>query len=331
MDNDRKALGRYLWHRPGSKHIWFRMAVPQRYRHVAQVAKVQQSLETSNLAEAKRRRDDLKAEYLSGWRQLAGEPPLARVEAPEPSIVPSRAELEDAAVAIGHEVQLEDAEARRRSLSSFGEWGYDLAAELAVLEHQAQARANARGNLSHVEHLADEVIEAMNFRVPKGGTEYRFLCEAISRVRFSATTLELERAKGDLEAESSSRLVAKVLERRSNDAAHGESLIDLFERWADDCLRSGRKREDTVVQDRKIIDKFSDFVGRKRAIESITPRDVADFRDTLKDLPPKWMSKRELRGLSMREAADKARSLGYPRMTLTNVNKHLSTISPLYT
>jgi integrase len=50
----------------------------------------------------------------------------------------------------------------------------------------------------------------------------------------------------------------------------------------------------------------------------------------MRNLPPKWMSKHELRGLDMRSAAAKARLLELPKMAFTNVNKHLSTISPLY-
>src|SRR3546814_9391459 len=47
-------------------------------------------------------------------------------------------------------------------------------------------------------------------------------------------------------------------------------------------------------------------------------------------LPPKWMSKRELRDFDMHAAAMKAREMDMPRMAFTNINKHLSTISPLY-
>lgn len=50
----------------------------------------------------------------------------------------------------------------------------------------------------------------------------------------------------------------------------------------------------------------------------------------MRQLPPKWMSNKKLRNLDMRLAAAKARELGMAQTTFSNVNKHLSTISPLY-
>lgn len=306
------------------------MAVPERYKHVAGKAKVQQSLGTADLVKAKRLRDELKAELIAHWRQLAGEPPLARSAITPDPRVPSRTELEDAAVAIGHEIQLEDSGARRRSLLSLGEWGYDVATDLAGEEHRSQARANARGDLSLVQGLADEVIEALNYSLPRGSADYKYLCDAIGRVRFAATSLELQRLQGDLEARSSSNLVSDVLERRSTRAAPGESIQELFELWAAEMLAKGEKRADTVNQDRKVINQFAAFVGSGRSIDSITAAEVEQYRDTLRDLPPKWTSNKLFRGMNMRTAAAKARELDLPRLAFTTVNKHLSTVSPLY-
>lgn len=65
-------------------------------------------------------------------------------------------------------------------------------------------------------------------------------------------------------------------------------------------------------------------------VRSVLPLEVAEYRDTLRLLPPKWMSKRELRNLDMRTAAAKARELNMPQTSFLTINKHLSTISPLY-
>lgn len=44
-----RKLGKYLWDRPESRFIWFRMSVPARYREVAGTLKVQESLETADV------------------------------------------------------------------------------------------------------------------------------------------------------------------------------------------------------------------------------------------------------------------------------------------
>lgn len=119
-------------------------------------------------------------------------------------------------------------------------------------------------------------------------------------------------------------------DRQAAKATAGETILELFEHWAAEMLAKGKKRPDTVNQDRKVIKQFAAFVGVDRAIESVEPVEVADYRDTMRNLPPKWMSKRELRNLDMRAAAAKAREKDMARSAFANVNKHLSTISPLY-
>jgi integrase len=125
-------------------------------------------------------------------------------------------------------------------------------------------------------------------------------------------------------------LVSRVRDREAAKAKSGETLLELFEGWAEEMLAKGEKRADTVTQDRKVIKQFAGFVGLDRDVRTITAVDVAAYRDTMRALPPKWASKKVLAGLDMRTAAEKARSLDMPRTAFTNINKHLSTISPLY-
>jgi hypothetical protein len=124
--------------------------------------------------------------------------------------------------------------------------------------------------------------------------------------------------------------VQEVKAKNAVTAKPSETVLDLFEKWATEMISKGAKRIDTVNQDRKVIQQFSDFIGVDRDVRSITPLEVAEYRDTLRQLPPKWANKRELRGLEMRTAALKARELGMAHTAYTTVNKYISTISPLY-
>lgn len=336
MASKEKQLGPHLWARPDSQFYWFRMAVPKRYRHVVGKAKIQESLGTANLAEARRLRTAKKDELLAQWHGLAFGQIDATAKAVEPTIPiarfkPTLSDLEEAAVAIGYDIHLEELRHQRLGLLSLGQWGLEMSKNSAIAAHNYQAMANASENLLAVEDRADLAIHALGFEITKGSDDYVKLCKLISQASFAATKLEVQRVDGDLEADTNSPLVARVREREAKVAPTGETLAEVFELWASDRLREGKKRPATVVEDRKVIARFADFVGKRRSAATITPVEVAEFRDVLKQLPPKWMSKKELSGKSMREAAVTARELGLGVMSLTNVNKQLSTISPLFT
>ena len=125
-------------------------------------------------------------------------------------------------------------------------------------------------------------------------------------------------------------MVKRVHEREKARPAPGETIMDLFEKWGNDLLERGVKRPDTVEQDRKVIEQFIEFVGRDRAIDSVSPKEMAEYRETLRSLPPKWQSMKAIGHLPIRQAAAEARKLGLSQLAHTTVNKHLSTISPLF-
>lgn len=336
MSNKPKPLGPYLWRREDSQFIWFRMAVPRRYRDVAGKAKIQESLGTANLAEARRLRNIRKDQLLASWHALAfggmsnslkKEP----ISDPIERFKPTLQDLEEAAVIVGYEIPLADARRQREGLLSLGHWAYDISKDVATTAHKDQAIANAAGDLSAVDEQAGLAIDALGFDIAHGSPDYVMLCEFISQARYAATKLEIKRAAGDRESDTESKLVSRVRTRDSAVTPARDTIIDVFELWAGDRVKEGKKRPATIVEDRKIVARFAEFVGKARPASTVTPAEVAEFRDTLKRLPPKWMSKMELRGKDMREAAVVARSLELEVMSLTNVNKHLSTISPLFT
>jgi hypothetical protein len=116
----------------------------------------------------------------------------------------------------------------------------------------------------------------------------------------------VRQSAGELDAEPRLKIVRETLQADSRSARPGETVIELFDRWAAYLLAKGDKRTDTVNQDRKVMEQFAKFVGADRDVRSITAIEVADYRDTLRRLPPKWMVKKELAGLDMRAAAETA-------------------------
>ncbi len=262
----------------------------------------------------------LVAHKYTEWQRIAEEALDGRSEVTDPRAI---------AVKVAFDGMLDAMENNRRM------WPTDdvqYSAQLAQREIDLLrlTRRFQDGDLSQWEAIADRALNARDLTLDKDSKDYKAFVEAIAQASIDAISVFTRRVGGELDAAPRTILVQEAKARQAAKAKSGETIMELFERWAAEMLAMGEKRPDTVNQDRKVIESFAAFVGIDRDIRSITPMEVATYRDTLRDLPPKWMSKRELRHLEMRDAAAKARSLDMPRTAFTTINKQLSTISPLY-
>lgn len=318
MKKPSSAASRYLWIRPRSRWIWFRMAVPKEYQAVAGCKVVRFSLETDDRLQASILAGKRRAELFEQWGAV------------RTRHVPTLAELEEAAVRYGHDLTLSYEDARREGKRGEGRSGWQRYLDRMAINLHEQERFTATSDDALVRGLADAAIDELGFDVSSDSELFARFCDLLNKARLAALEVSAGRAKGRLEAEADSRLVREVRQREAAKAKRGETISELFERWAAERLAKGEKRADTVNQDRKVIEQFAAFVGKDRCIRSITPIEVAEYRDTLRDLPPKWTSNKALKALPMRDAAAKARELDLPQTAFTTVNKHLSTLSPLY-
>lgn len=307
-----------------------RVYVPADLQKRLGIADVVRSLKTSDDRLAERRALKAVEQFEQEWAALDTSEVQASA-APPVAVTPSQLQMVTAATECAFDViegSMSRSKRRAEAMSDGAAYADYLAAlQARILDLVRTQRAAARPSF---EGIADKHIAAQNWILPKGSPPYETFVDMIAEAAIDALKVTHERDSGSLSAEPTSRVVRAAKEALSQNAKPGETIMDLFERWGDDMLSKGQKRPDTINQDRKVIQQFADFVGVGRAIESITPVEVAEYRDTLRDLPPKWMSKRELRGLNMRTAALRARESEMPRTAYTNVNKHLSTISPLY-
>ncbi|MCP3731803.1 tyrosine-type recombinase/integrase [Sphingomonas sp. MG17] len=314
----KNAANRYLWFRPESRNIWFRMAVPREVQGRVGRKPILCSLGTADRRQALILAGKKRAELFEEWGLM----PKAKEAAP----VIDPASL---GVRIGFDDMIAAMEERRKA------WPADDA-EYAVrlAEREATLRRLTRrlhdGDLSEWEAVADRAIAGRELPFEKGSEAYAALVQALAEGSIDAVGTFTRRHGGELNAEPQSTVVQEAKAKEAAKAKPGETIMELFERWASEVLDKGDKRADTVNQDRKVIQQFAAFVGVDRDMRSIKPDEVFEYRETLRALPPKWTTKRELRGLHMRTAASKARELDLPKTAFTTVNKHLSTISPLY-
>jgi integrase len=315
----------YLWFRPNTSLIWFSRAVPKEHVGAEGRKQIQFSLKTADRKEAAAKARRIASEQDARWGlyQPDEHDPASRK-------VPSVEELEEAAVVAAYEFEVAVADEGRRNLRGKGPVMWQGHRNWVRRDLDEQARMTATHDYSNVETIAQQVIEAAGFDIAPGDAAYERLCDMLNKQLLNAMKVNVERTDGNVDFEAPDPVVRRVREREKARAAAGETIMELFERWAKDQLDRGEKRPDTVEQDRKVIRQFAEFVGQDRSITTITPKDMAEYRDILRSLPPKWRSNKKIAHLPIREAAEQARALGLAQSAYTSVNKHLSTISPLY-
>lgn len=315
----RKRRGREL------PHWEVRVQVPAEWQQAVGQLEVLRSTCTGDRRMAIQLAPQIVAGLYAEWRNRAG-------SAPSPTPADPRA----VAVRVGYDSMLAAMEEHRRAWPAND---VDYGSKLAEREttRKRMTRRLHDGDLSQWEGVADRLIAKGEVSFAKGSDDYTAFVRDLAEVMIDSVDVFNRTHAGELGAAPRSALVREVKAKQAAAAKPGETILELFEAWGAEMLAKGErdgkrgKRPDTVNQDRKVIQQFAAFVGRDRAIDSITPLEVAEYRDTLRKLPPKWMSKRELRDLDMRMAATKARAENMAHTAYTTINKHLSTISPLYT
>lgn len=315
----------YLWFRSNTSQIWFSRAVPKEHIATEGRKQIQFSLKTTDRNEATALARRHASEQDARWGLLRQEP-----SAPPRPRIPTEEELEEAAVIAGYEWEVDAAEKSLRTLKGTGPLMWDSAREYAQRELDEQIRLTATGDYSNVESIVEQVIAATGFDLSTTDERYEELCDLLNRQLLNARKVNVERMAGNADYHSADKAVERVREKERQAAKSNGTISELFEKWAEDQLGQGEKRPDTVEQDRKIIQQFAAFVGEHRSIDSVSPQELAEYRDLLRDLPPKWQSHKVLSDLPIRKAAAEARTLGLRQTAHTTVNKHLSTISPLY-
>ena len=145
---------------------------------------------------------------LAQWRQEE-RVALARPDPVEqPRHVPSDHDLEEAAVILGHDLVLEDADKTRRD--SRGQFLWQANADWSKLAAEHQAYHTATGDHDLVRALADEAVDALGFQLSPDSEGYAKLCDLLNTARLSALRVNEKRAAGDVEAVTDSSLVQRV-------------------------------------------------------------------------------------------------------------------------
>lgn len=314
----------YVWRKQNCSYLWFRMAVPKASQERVGSKIIQHSLGTCDLNEAAVRAAKRRVELLESWGLLAPPPKAARK--PVERKIPTEAEMMDAVLHKAFLVPLNllGKLERRKPIATTD----DHKLFLESLDNGVLKYARTReSETAPWPRLANRLIADHNWQIPRGSADYSRLVSMLADAGIEALKVGIERSKGN-SVEPGNLMLAEALQRRRDRAPAGQTILELFDKYVHKCEIEGRKRPDTLAQDRKVIECFSEFVGSHRAVNSISRTDIRDWRNALESLPPTYKKLKRYMGLSIQDVAAKARADKTPGLKPTTVNKYLSTVSP---
>lgn len=184
--------------------------------------------------------------------------------------------------------------------------------------------------LSIFEITADRILASEKIQLNKNSPQYREFVDAVAEGSLDALSVTVRQLRGEINAAPLTRTMRKALERNATLAAPGRTIMELFDRYAAIKVESGEKRAKGIPQDRMVIEHFADFVGKNRAVNSITIDDARDFRDTIARLPVGIGKRNEYRGLSLKQAVEYGTDRGHAVLSAKTRARYMSTVSPFF-
>lgn len=155
----------------------------------------------------------------------------------------------------------------------------------------------------------------------------------------TAVEMEARRLGGEVHPELTSGMVlaaeaANVAADAQGKVVHADPSITLlaqFDIYASRRASAGRKRADTLTQDRIIVQLFADFVGADADLRTVARSTVRNWRDTLLQCPANLNKLARYRGWKLDRIAADAPTRGGRLLSPKTVNKYLSAVSALFT
>jgi len=338
----------YVARRVGSSNWYYREALPRKLvrlllaRGEKPKAEVWKSLGTPDRKEALRLVASIRANQLRQWDdeiELLGStgissshavgdvPPRASPDAP--FRVPTAAELQFVLYRIGYDLLVKQYDRTMHGLiGKDAEWD-EFLNTLGKLTERDNRRL-AQSDYKALQPQLEVIANRQHWTLPAGSSERALACEYFTRSVIAARRTAAQRARGNLDFEPTDSLVLSAIAVEKQRVPVGKRLLDLYDDYAAIQFRARNNRNDTLIQGRKMVEVFSSFIGIDRDPETITADDVAAFRDTLAKAPGSFRKRNDCLGKSLVEVGKLGAELGLKPMTLANVNKYLSTISPLF-
>jgi integrase len=293
-----------------------------RFRAAAGRKIIQRDLRTTDRVAASIEAGRLRASLFDEWQGTpGGRTSAATQQTREGACVPTTADF--------HRVAVRGYRSHERSWQQFEQLlvrgDGDYPKRLALLDGCINDVLKGGG----VASIADHIIEEEGWEISRG-EQYDEFARILRDAMLDSLRIERSRLLGDVGVRASSEAILAGLATEAMTATDGETLNQLFERYASQRLAEKAKRPDSINQDRKVVAQFCAFVGVRRSLASITPADVRSWRDTIAQIPPNYTKIGAYTGLDLKQAAAAAAVARKPGLHPVTVNKCLSAISAFF-
>jgi len=320
----------FLLKRAGSQNFYARMMVPAVLRPVLGKREFIKSLGTSNRAEAELRALPMIAAWKRSVRALSSGPDndLA-VEQYDARHSPTMAEIEEAALHHGYEHASANLDELLAHKAKLGPEAFQLARERFGQEYAAASRRLLAGDHSYWKIRARKVVERRGWNIGEDSAEFQALVDNLSKCGVDLFRRALIILDDPCTEFAPSVHTVKLSKRVKERAGQGEGILDLYDRYAAQRRSEGKKRDDTLKQDRKAVESFVSFIGKERSLASAQVQEVREWRNTMALLPGGYTKQKAYAGMSMKQAASYAHGVGAKGVSPVTVNKNLSALSAL--
>lgn len=324
------SADRYLHERARSQNWQLRMMVPKAVRPVLGRVEFTRSLKVTIKQQARVLAYPILAEWRAKIAAAEQHPFGSKCSTTAATAVPSAMELEEAALFVGYEEAGRRVNELIKAKARSGDEAYRaLGTEFERRHTDALRRLHAEDHVYWIERARRQVAKR-GWHLPEDSAAFAGFVEAMARCGIDLFATARAKLAGTAGGVPQSEYVQKALERRQERAKPGEGVLQLFDRYEAQRLSEGRKRADSLTQDRKIIELLSEYVGAQRSLASIQKSELREWRNAVATLPPAFKKRKAYEGLTMRVAASTAAQLGGSGMSLNTVNKYLSAVSALF-
>ena len=320
-------LNSYLRKRPRSQHWQLRMMIPAAARPVIGRREFTKSLGVPD----RRQAEALALPTLMAWKSRV-EAALLSKKAEKASLIairPTEVELEEAAL-VGYERASERVDQLIKVKARLGAVSYQALRSEFERRHIDSVRRLKGEDYTYWRSHAVRQIQKRGWDLPHGSSQFDEFVHQLARAGTDTFARAVAVIDDDGHTFVPSAPVQAAMKRKDQRARDGERIAELYDAYRDQRLAEGKKRADTLRQDRKPVDEFASFVGTDRSLRSIQPSDVREWRNLQTSLPITYGKRNEFKGMPLRQIAAIAKERGMKTLDLVTVNKKLSAVSALF-
>ncbi len=198
----------------------------------------------------------------------------------------------------------------------------DYERELRSIHLKVLRQHSATGETALISWAADETIRRDGLLIERSSLEYRDLCHRLLRTQIEILERAAERDQGNWAGFPRDPIVIPPdLTLGNKFALPGESIMELYDRFK--AENPGSVASATWERNRRIVQRFAEFIGETSHISGMTRATVRDWKHQLQFWPLKAGHDKIFEGMAFRKIIEANASAKKGTISKKTVNKYL--------